>query len=226
MNRGPLIFVGILLAMATSWSGLVFAPYLQLGNQQPSQPVGSLMPFYPVNPEGLAHQGAEVYRSLGCVHCHSQVVRGTAADLQRWGIRRTVAADYLYDDPPLMGSLRIGPDLTNIGARQPDAKWHLAHLYQPRSKVEKSVMPPYPFLFTKRKIQGAPSPGSLMAGTGFIEEGHEVLPTPEAEALVAYLLSRKVDVPLFEAPVPVSKKKAATDGKDSGTNAPVVPTKS
>lgn len=226
MNRGPLIFVGVLLAMATSWSGLVFAPHLQIGGQQPSAPVGGTAAYYPSNPDGLSNQGAEVYRSLGCVHCHTQVVRGTPSDLQRWGVRRTVAADYLYDQPAMIGSQRIGPDLSNIGARQPDAQWHLAHLYQPRSKVEKSVMPPYPFLFTKKRIQGAPSANALSLPEAYApESGYEIIPTPEAEALVAYLLSRKFEVPLFEAPVPATRKKGGA-AADVGTNSPAAPTKS
>ena len=35
----------------------------------------------------------------------------------------SVAADYLYDQPVMLGSQRIGPDLTNVGLRQPDAAW-------------------------------------------------------------------------------------------------------
>ena len=33
--------------------------------------------------------------------------------------RRTVARDYIFDNPPLLGSSRIGPDLANVGS----AKW-------------------------------------------------------------------------------------------------------
>ena len=33
-----------------------------------------------------------------------------------WGIRRTVATDYMLENPPQLGSVRLGPDLSNIGA--------------------------------------------------------------------------------------------------------------
>ena len=47
-------------------------------------------------------------------------------DLARgWGRRRTVAEDYLFDSPVMPGSQRVGPDLANVGARLPDANWHL-----------------------------------------------------------------------------------------------------
>lgn len=36
-----------------------------------------------------------------------------------------------------------GPDLTKVGARKPDATWHIKHLKNPRSVVPNSAMPPY-----------------------------------------------------------------------------------
>ena len=38
-----------------------------------------------------------------------------------WGKRRTVAEDFLFDSPVMPGSQRVGPDLANVGLRQPDA---------------------------------------------------------------------------------------------------------
>ena len=35
MKQGPLIFLGVFFTLATSWCGLIFAPQLQLGSQQP-----------------------------------------------------------------------------------------------------------------------------------------------------------------------------------------------
>src|SRR5262249_8266049 len=40
-----------------------------------------------------------------------------------WGRRRSVAEDFLYDYPVVPGSLRVGPDLANVGMRLPDANW-------------------------------------------------------------------------------------------------------
>ena len=57
-------------------------------------------------------------------------------DIERgWGKRRSVAEDYLFDSPVMLGSRRVGPDLANVGIRQPDANWHLLHLYDPRLEV-------------------------------------------------------------------------------------------
>jgi cbb3-type cytochrome oxidase cytochrome c subunit len=139
----------------------------------------------------------------------------TGPDLARgWGRRRTVARDYVFDYPVMLGSQRIGPDLANIGVRQPDPNWHLRHLYAPQGEVKGSTMPPYRFLFQTQKIGLHHSeqalPGALAPGPGL-----EVVPRPEARALVAYLLSLKTDVALFEAPFSV----AALPAEQSGTNA-------
>jgi cbb3-type cytochrome oxidase cytochrome c subunit len=125
-------------------------------------------------------------------------VRATGPDIDRgWGLRANVAQDYLQDAPVMLGASRIGPDLANIGARSPDANWHLEHLYNPKSKVADSTMPPYRFLFEKRRIGRLPSADALKAAT---DPGFEVVPTAKAQALVAYLQSLRSDAPLFEAP--------------------------
>ena len=124
------------------------------------------------------------------------------ADIARgWGARRSVAADSLYDYPVQLGSLRAGPDLSNIGVRDPDLNWQLVHLYAPQAVAKNSAMPPFRYLFELRKITGAPSPGALQFPQGFAPPaGCEVVPTPGAEQLAAYLLSLRADAPLYEAP--------------------------
>ena len=131
-----------------------------------------------------------------------------------WGKRRTVAEDFLFDSQVMPGSQRIGPDLANVGARLPDPNWHLRHLYQPDVETKGSTMPPYRFLFTKRKIQRAPSADALpVSGT---QAGYEIVPTGEARALAAYLVSLRADAPLFVAPVTVAPPAVPS----SDTNAP------
>jgi cytochrome c oxidase cbb3-type subunit 2 len=130
-------------------------------------------------------------------------VIATGADLARpgWGRRQSVAADYLYDVPVQLGSLRAGPDLANVGLRSPDLNWQLVHLYAPRSLVPNSAMPPFRYLFDFRKINGAPSPDALQFPESFmLPAGFEVVPGPEAKLLAAYLLSLRADAPLYEAP--------------------------
>ena len=150
---------------------------------------------------GLSKEAAEAeVKGLSVGGAKAQIsVRPTGPDIERgWGKRRTVAEDFLYDYPVMLGQLRIGPDLANIGARSPGPNWHLLHLYSPRLEVAGSTMPPYRFLFERRKINRARSPEAL-AWTD--DPDYEIVPGPEAKALVAYLLSLRSDAPLFDAPL-------------------------
>lgn len=130
---------------------------------------------------------------------------GVDIEVRKWGVRASVAADYLYDDPVMLGSQRIGPDLSNVGHRSQGESWQLHHLYHPRTKVEGSTMPDYRFLFEKRRIGAAPSPTALqLTGDLAPPDGWEIVPTADALALVAYLQSLKVTEALFEAPTTVA----------------------
>ena len=178
--------------------------------------------MYPPRRPGMAAQGADVYRANGCVYCHSQQVRprGFGADIERgWGGRpslvQSVAQDYLYDQPVMLGSQRVGPDLANIGKRQPDAATLFKHLYEPRLVTPGSVMPPYRYLFHKVPLQPGekPSPDALALGA---TADYQVLPTDEARQLVAYLLSLHSDSLVFATP-PFPPRTNAPPG---GTNAP------
>ncbi len=128
-------------------------------------------------------------------------ITATGSDITRgWGVRQSVAADFLYDVPVQLGNLRAGPDLANIGGRMADANWHLQHLYAP-GIVKNSAMPSYKFLFEVRKVGSAPSANALNLPKEFAPaDGYEVVPKPEAKQLVAYLLSLRANVPLYEAP--------------------------
>jgi len=142
-------------------------------------------------------------------------------DLARgWGKRRSVAEDFLFDATVMPGSQRVGPDLADLGARQPDANWHLRHLYAPRLEVKGSAMPPYRFLFEKRKIGRLPSPEALaLPGDLAPGDSYEIVPKPAAKALVAYLTSLRADAPLFDAPMTLP----APAETPAPTNAPVLP---
>ncbi len=195
MNYGPLIFLGAFLTFASAWIGLVFMPNYQLKDIQPQQVEGTNL----TNPRpfsGVEQRGREVYQSEGCVYCHSQQVRGGTYqnDVERgWGPRRSAPQDYLYDNPLLLGTMRTGPDLLNIGARQPSETWHLLHLYDPQRVVPGSIMAPFQFLFEKRSIVGQPSPDAMRFDGAYAIDapppGYEIIPTDRARALVAYLKS-------------------------------------
>ena len=203
--RIPILFTGIFATFAFAWFGQTLLPQSRLGGLQPQtdEDGGDI---YPVNNAGVVARGRKVYISEGCYYCHTQLVRDEegGSDIDRgWGARRTVARDYIYDNPSVLGIARNGPDLANMG--NPDLVDPVtkkprtlegcrmavdAHLYNPRSTVEDSAMPSYKYLFEKRKIVSERSDDALkLDGDYAVESGYEVVPTSEAKDLVAYLLS-------------------------------------
>ena len=144
-------------------------------------------------------------------------------DIKRaWGPRRTVAADYLYDQPVQTGNSRLGPDLSHIGARMPAADWHLLHLYDPRTVVKGSIMPAYRYLFETRKMGKAPSPDALKLTDAFAPpKGNEVVPKSEAQQLAAYLQSLRIEGALPEAPLtPPAPAEVATNAPAAAAGTP------
>jgi cytochrome c oxidase cbb3-type subunit 2 len=162
-----------------------------LYNQKNSVPLYGSIP-----PTAAEAAGKQIYISNGCVGCHTQQVRNVDMD-KTWGKRPGIASDYAYSTRPsiwqnagtLMGTERTGPDLTNIGERQPSQDWHLIHLYNPRIVMPQSIMAPYPWLFeVKNKAAKGdvtvPVPESFMQGQKGV-----VVATQDALNLVAYLKS-------------------------------------
>lgn len=141
-------------------------------------------------------RGLEVYVSEGCVACHTQQVRPIAMD-RVWG-RPSAPRDYSNlgggmdvwrpYTPAVLGSARIGPDLANIGNRQPSRTWQYIHLYNPRAVVGDSIMPAYPWLF---RITPNPAEDATIVSVPqpYAPEQGEVVPTERGRALVAYLMS-------------------------------------
>lgn len=133
-------------------------------------------------------RGRDVYVAEGCSYCHTQQVRPLAQD-HVFG-RPSASGDYAYDTPQLLGTERTGPDLTNIGVRQPSNVWQLIHLYQPRSLVAGSIMPAYPWLFTEK---AAAEPGDVVVAVppAFAPANKTVVATARALDIAAYLESLK-----------------------------------
>ena len=191
---------GAMVALAVATAALVVMPYMEVRDIKP--PPG-LKPYTSAELRGRA-----VYIANGCVYCHSQQPRDRkfGPDFERgWG-RASVPGDYTYDKPHLLGSMRTGPDLFNIGARQPSKDWHLGHLYQPRAYVPGSIMPSYPFLFTVKDAKEAETEGEQPLALPLAygpNVGRVVVPTPEALDLVKYLLSLNHTYPVLPpAPKP------------------------
>ena len=178
---------------------------------------------------GAALRGKEIYIANGCIACHTQQVRDVAMD-KVWGSRPSVASDYATDHrmgvwrntATLLGSERTGPDLTNIGERQPSIDWQLLHLFQPRSVVKESIMPAYQWLFEYKEKPAKNDkvvnvPDEYMRG----RKG-KIVATQKAMDLVAYLLSLKQlplpkGVPPREFLYPKEVKQAVDGGAGSTT---------
>ena len=184
---------GAMVTLAFATSALVVMPYLQVHDVKPSP---GLKPYSSAELRGRA-----VYIANGCVYCHSQQPRtkAFAPDFSRgWG-RATVAGDYAYDTPHLLGTMRTGPDLMNIGVRQPSDQWHLGHLYQPRAYTPGSTMPAYPFLF-EAKDKADKDEVLVNLPEGRAPAGKVIVARPEALDLVRYLLSLDRSYPILAAP--------------------------
>lgn len=195
MNSEKPLIAGAIAMVAVAGLLLVAIPYIQLKDVGPPE---GLHPY-----TAAQQRGRDEYIRQGCMYCHSQQPRDRrqAPDGERgWG-RPSVAGDYYYDRPHLLGTMRTGPDLLNIGARQPSADWQLGHLFQPRAYVPGSIMPPYPFLFD---VKDRADPGdrvvALPAGT--IPPGKVVVAQPRANDLAAYLLSLDRTYPVLKAERP------------------------
>lgn len=174
-----------------------------INNQENNAPLPG---YEPLSQE--AYLGKKSFIANGCVACHTQQVRNVDMD-NVWGSRPGIPADYAgisridfwTNTATLMGSERTGPDLTNIGLRQPSLAWNLLHIYQPRAVVEKSIMPAYPWLFEikselSEKDVEVVVPDAYRKGiTG------KIVATQEALNLVAYLQSLK-QVPLPDGNTP------------------------
>jgi cytochrome c oxidase cbb3-type subunit 2 len=215
--------------MAFSWLGFVLTPQLQLGRQGLAENKDTGFP-YPSMRAGLARQGEQVYRANGCFYCHTEQARpkGYGSDVAReWGGRsnvvQNVAQDYVYDRPLMLGSQRVGPDLANIGRRQTNEMAFYMHLYDAKRMVEKSVMPPYRYLFAARTLRPNATASADALPLPNVATGTEIVPTDDARALVAYLMSLHSEVPLFEAPPPLPPPTNKLVGA-TGTNAPAAST--
>jgi cbb3-type cytochrome c oxidase subunit II len=135
-----------------------------------------------------AERGRRVYMREGCGFCHTQFVRDLPMD-RPFG-RPSRAGDYALEDPPMLGTQRTGPDLTDVGSRQSSETWHLIHLYDPRAVVPQSVMPAYRWYFVE-KDQAGPGDVVVPMPADSAPRGKVIVPGPEAKALVRYLLSLK-----------------------------------
>lgn len=192
-----------------------------LDNQQNNAPLPNTKAL-----SGDALAGKNIYIGEGCVGCHTQQVRNVDMD-KVFGTRPGMAADYAnitrtsvwVNTATLMGTERTGPDLTNVGSRQPSMDWNLMHLFNPRSVVPQSIMPGYPWLFEIKENPDKDDivvsmPAQFMNGkTG------KVVAKKEALQLFAYLQSLKqAPLPADIAPNQFLYKKEVRANTSGNTN--------
>jgi cytochrome c oxidase cbb3-type subunit II len=198
MIKNWVLIVGIIGLFLFAMVGLTIIPKVLV------EPTVTLADKYvPLQVE----EGHKVYVREGCVYCHSQQVRpkGFGADEARgWG-RASVATDYKGLAPHTLGTMRTGPDLSNIGVRQPSRDWHLQHLYNPRTVVKESIMPPFPWLFDVVDEKATPKKG-ITVPKDYAVDGKKIVPNEDAEALTAYLLWLSQKDAVLPKPIDQPKK--------------------
>jgi cytochrome c oxidase cbb3-type subunit 2 len=228
MTRFRTFVLGLAVTFFVPWFFLIAKPYAKLRAMEPvvydaEEPaLGS----YPAAISNISKQGARVYAREGCVQCHTQMIRpdylGTDPWKKNWGkneseglsyTRPTQAMDYYGEELANLGVERNGPDLANYAYRAKDLSWIHEHLFDAREHAWYSVMPSFRHLYQTRKIQGEGSANALnLKGKHAPAEGYEVVPGPNAEALVDYLTTRKKDAQL---PAAFAEEKAAAAAKKS-----------
>ena len=212
MTNFRTFILGLAAAFGLPWLCLIVLPAMQYEKLTPvayDKDKDGVEGFFP--PAPVNGQGQLVYISEGCNQCHTQMIRPVQLGLDGWykgwgqdqearpttPARPSVLRDYLGEKYALLGIQRVGPDLANFGWRAPDAAVLHAHLYSPRSVRDWSTMPAYKRLYKLQKIQGPASDRALKLPKKFAPPaGYEVVPTPEADRLVEYLLSLKKDYPV------------------------------
>jgi cytochrome c oxidase cbb3-type subunit 2 len=126
--------------------------------------------------------------------------------------------------PTPAGSPQSSPAAAPANGDPPtySAAWHHQHLYSPRSLTFDSNMPAYRFLYEKRRISGERSADALkFTGKEAPAEGWEIIPTYDAQCLVAYLMSLDQSHPLKE----VKSAAPASAPAPSTSPAPAAPPK-
>jgi len=200
VNKLLLIAGGSTLVYAVLAIVMGVLPGIELSNTAAGPGVEPLTP--------LQAEGRDVYVANGCSYCHTQQVRPLAQD-KIFG-RPSAPGDFAHQTPELLGSQRTGPDLTNIGVRQPSETWQYIHLYNPRAVVPQSVMPAFDWLF-EVVDQAPPGVTAVALPKAYAPTRGVVVPTREAEALLSYLLSLKQPA----LPDDANRNGAATPATDA-----------
>ncbi len=212
MSQFRTFILALIASFGLPWLCLIVIPAVkyqaltQVAYDKDRDGIEGLYPPVPIN-----RQGQIVYAREGCVQCHTQMIRPTQLALDGWrkgwghdqdarppvAVRSNTLRDYLGEPFAFLGVQRNGPDLANYGWRAPDRAVIHQMLYAPKTLHDWSNMPSFKNLYIERLAQGPESVKALKLPKKFpLKAGHEIVPTPEAEALVDYLLSLKKDFPV------------------------------
>jgi len=192
------LFLGIFCTFAFSWAGLTLIPNYQIGHLDPQMDEEG-NDAYPAPRSGMAERGRKIYAANGCVYCHSQQVRAdyAASDIERkWGQRRSAPRDYLFDRPVLLGKMRVGPDLANIGKRAP--------------AEDENAPPP---------ASTSPAPGASPAASPAASPGGSPAASPPAPAPNPAVAPEKVVAANSPPPAPTSATTASVPPASANTAA-------
>ncbi len=216
MNHPFVLLIGAILSIGLSWNTLIVNPQKHFGQLTTQDEIPKVL-------NGQQKQGRQVYAESGCVKCHTQQVRYFEQD-SKYGPRFTVANDFAGQDKPLLGSHRIGPDLSNLGNNGKytggDGRMNLYKtlFHAKESQVMEgsslaSLMPRHYFLFDKVELSSLAPDNEYselareLGETAGLEEGHGYIPSYRAEVLADYLMSLKLDQSLFVAPIQESSEE-------------------
>jgi len=133
--------------------------------------IATVTPYTP-----LELQGRDIYVREGCYVCHSQMIRPFRSETERYG-PYSKSGEFVYDHPFQWGSKRTGPDLARegVGKLKKSNYWHWQHMLDPRSMVDGSIMPSYPWMFDSNvDLASTPKKIRVMQTLGVpYEEGYD-----------------------------------------------------
>ncbi len=204
LEKNPFFFaVGVFVVIA--FAGLI---EILPNFAEASRPVVNLKPY-----TVLEMAGKNIYKNENCITCHSQLIRPFKSETDRYG-QVSLSGEYVYDRPFLWGSRRIGPDLHRVGNYR-STDWHENHMLDPKSVVPQSIMPAYPYMFTKttdidtayaealtvKKVFATPYDAPNGTKLGTLEEGRATA-LEEAKAIAADMKNKDVKDAVARGEIP------------------------
>ncbi len=133
------VAVGTILTLAL---GFYVAVWLPIGDAATRSP-GKARTY-----DQAALAGRALYIREGCFSCHTQSVRDSFSD-SALGPGPSLPGLYNNEAPNLIGSIRLGPDLTCFGDREKSATNIVYQLTNPQAVHPRSEMPRYGYLDDK-----------------------------------------------------------------------------